>query len=83
MRFYRFKIVLQNIEFWQLGDPSDLTPDAIDEWFSPKTGWISGRYNDTTYCIGEVFSERPPYGTQHSDKGDQWKDMCWSTSGKP
>ena len=56
--------MLQHVDFWQLGDLSDVTPNDIDEWFSPKSGWLAGRYDDTTYCVGEVFSERPPYGTQ-------------------
>ena len=65
-----FQIVIQHVDFWQLGDISEVTPNDVDEWFSPKSGWIAGRYNDTTYCVGEVFSERPPYGTQEGSQSD-------------
>ena len=67
---FPIQIVLQHVDFWQLGDLTDLTPNDIDEWFSPKSGWLAGRYDDTTYCVGEVFSERPPYGTQEGFQND-------------
>jgi len=81
--YHQFTIVMHDVLFWQLGDVSDLTVDAIDEWLDVKAGWMTGRYQDTTYCIGESFSERPPYDTRHPNsegvyENGSWKDMCWS-----
>ena len=75
---------MHDVEFWQLGDVSELTVDGIDEWLDVKAGWMTGRYQDTTYCIGEAMSERPPYDTRHPESEGKyeangaWKDMCWS-----
>ena len=74
---------MHDVDFWQLGDVSDLTVDGIDEWLDVKAGWMTGRYEDTTYCVGEVVSERPPYDTrlpesQGKYEDGAWQDMCWS-----
>lgn len=80
--YHQFAIVMHDVEFWQLGNTADLTITKIDEWFNPKTGWLTGHFNDTTYCVGEAMSERPPFGTNIVDKGEAWKDMCYEHSRK-
>ena len=79
---FSFQIVMHDVEFWQLGDVSEMSVEGIDNWLNAKAGWITGRYEDTTYCVGETMSERPPWGTKYSDKGDAWKDLCYPHSRK-
>ena len=50
----------------------------VDAKFKPATGWVAGRYADSTYCVGEVFSERPPFATKVDPYGNQ--NLCGDVS---
>jgi len=60
--FHQFQIVFSNVD-WGL-DTDSFTWKDVDAHFAPTTGWLAGRYQDSTSCIAEVFSERPPFGTK-------------------
>ena len=66
---------MSNID-WNLNSTSVSFSD-VRSTFKPMTGWLPGKYKDSTYCVGEVFSERPPFATKLM-KSDYTTNHCKS-----
>ena len=68
-----FKVIMSNID-WNLNGAA-ATYSEINSSFDPMVGWLAGKYNDSTYCVAEVFSERPPFATLKM-KSDYTTNQC-------